>query len=221
MQRRYFLQLATATAVFFNLPFAHASAAVATPVPTQTFPPEALQPNNLVVVSGQNQRVVDASFKALVETRAANGDRVAVLADEVLSYDIYAPGDTRGEVMLATELVPWLEEGHHLQKCAETRFWSRLREEPDAFAVQHFPTGCQFGRIQNPSEKYDFLAEAFMTGHSVITGVVAPDLDTVVDIFVSSVTDYYYRYDLDKLMLVHNGVDRSQEFRARLRTAWA
>jgi len=220
MQRLNFLQLATATIAYFSLPLSNASAVVVAPVPTPIFPSEALQSNNLVVVSGTSQRVVDAAFKVLVETRAANGDRVLVLADKALSDGIYTHDDKRGEVLLATNLVPWLDESHHLHTRPNTRFWARVREEPDTIAVQHFTAGCQFETVRNPSEKYEFLAEAFMTGHSVITGIVAPDTEAVANLFGSSVTDYHYRADLDRIMLVHDGVDRSQEFREILAAAW-
>lgn len=176
---------------------------------------------NYTIVSATTQAKVDAGVKAMIEHRVGLGRDVSVYADQALSDAISAPKHPRAELWIArNDPSPGYRKDHPIHESPELRFFARLRNDPDTIAIQHFAEGCRFPKFGSSPNHRDMLATSFMSGHSVITGMVVDGPEAAARLFANSVTDYQYRYDLDKIRLVHNGVDRSQEFRTSLLSAW-
>jgi hypothetical protein len=229
MKRRDFLQRTTIGAAallstFGASAYAASDAAVPGIVPKQKPIETSAIDSNLTfsIVSGPTQSSVDAEFKALVERRVNNGKTISVYADQALSNQISALENMNETLWVArNDKFDWIEQDHPIHQNVELRFWARLRDDPETVAVQKFSDGLQFLRGGKPHETHDVLSEAFLTGHNVITGIVASDYETATRLFMNSMIDYYYRDDLDKLRLVYDGVDRSREFQSALRSVWS
>lgn len=227
MERRNFLRNSAATiaAVIFPLGASAYASPIQAPVSLPSgFPISFLNDHkfSFTIISAPTQEKVDAGIMELVAHRAQSGRSVSIYADQSLSDKISALSDPKSELWVArNDTFPWLNKDHPIHENPELRLWARLRDDPHTVAIQNFADGCRFPRSGRSADPSDILAESFLTGHSVITGIVAPDVDAVVTTFVSSVTDYHYRDDLDQVRLMHNGANRSQDFRTRLHTAWA
>jgi hypothetical protein len=171
------------------------------------------------LVSGATQDSLDATIIALIQKEIANGGSVSTYADERLSDRLDALGLPKDRFFNArNDQFSWLKEGHPIHDNPELKFWARLRDDTNAIVVQRLSDRGRFPNSSISENRKDIFGEAFATGHSVITGVVAETPTDAIEEFISGTDNLWFFMDdnIKRLRLYHNGKDHSIQFQKRL-----
>lgn len=173
---------------------------------------------NCTLVSGTTQESVDATIVALIQAEIAKGGSVSMYANQQLSDHVGALGLPKDRFWNArNDEFSWLKPDHPIHSNPELKFWARLRNDPKAIVVQQVSDRGRFPNSGISENRKDIFGEAFATGHSVITGVVAETPAAAIKEFISG-TDklWFFLDDVQRLRLYHNGEEHSGQFQKRL-----
>jgi hypothetical protein len=208
LSKREFIGLLTASAAATVLPAV--SVAAADPFPDL--------PLSFTLVCGPAQLDVDMALGAYIEMETAKGSKVSLFADQRLSDHVASRSHAPGLLWSArTDEFAWLKSDHPIHGNPELKFWSRLRSDPDVLALQHFSDRGRFPNSGVSDNRKDVLADAFLTGHRVVAGIVTRSPEDAIEEFASSVGDnWIYRDDVAKVRLYYSGRDHSAQLQRRL-----
>lgn len=173
------------------------------------------------LVSGATQAIVDATIVALIQTDIYKGGSVSMYANQKLSNHVDALGLPQDRFWNArNDEFSWLKPDHPIHGNPELKFWARLKNDPNAIVVQHVSDRGRFPNSGISENRKDIFGEAFVTGHSVVTGVVTETPMDAIEEFISGTEKLWFFQDdnVKRLRLYHNGKDHSIQFQKRLST---
>lgn len=171
------------------------------------------------LVSGSTQASVDATIIALIQAEITKGGAVSMYANQQLSDHVGTLGLPKDRFWNArNDEFSWLESGHRIHSNPELKFWARLRDDPNAIVVQQVSARSLFPNSGISENRKDILGLSFVTGHSVITGVLAQTPADAIEEFVSGTDKLWHFLDdnIKRLRLYHDDKDCSIQFQKRL-----
>jgi hypothetical protein len=174
---------------------------------------------NCTLVSATTQEQVDATISNLIQREVSSGRIVSAYADEQLSEHLDALELPKERFFNAQkDRFSWFNDNHKIHDNPELKFWARLKEDPDVIVLQKIAHRGRFPNSEISENRKDILGMVFVTGHTVITGVVAETPTHAIEEFISTTDKLWHFKDdhLDRLRLFHNAEDRSAMFQERM-----